>query len=199
MTKQEFLAQLRTKLSALPQDDIEERVIFYSEMIDDRMEEGLSEEEAVAAIAFTEEIPNQAIGDALPSKTISNTSKPKRQLSALTILLIVIGSPIWFSLGIAAASVVFSVYVAIWSVIISLWAVFVSAACCALAGVLSGIGLACNGQMLPGIATIGAGIACSGLAIFIFYGCSASTKGILLLTKKFALWVKSLFIRKEVA
>ena len=49
MGKQEFLAQLRKGLQGLPQEDIEERLTFYSEMIDDRMEEGLSEEEAVSA------------------------------------------------------------------------------------------------------------------------------------------------------
>lgn len=41
MSKQEFLAELRKALSGLPQGDIEDRLTFYSEMIDDRMEEGL--------------------------------------------------------------------------------------------------------------------------------------------------------------
>ena len=50
MTKREFLAQLRKGLSGLPQDDIEERLTFYGEMIEDRKEEGLSEEEAVSAV-----------------------------------------------------------------------------------------------------------------------------------------------------
>ena len=39
MNKQEFLAELRKRLSGLPQADIEERIVFYSEMIDDRTEE----------------------------------------------------------------------------------------------------------------------------------------------------------------
>ena len=50
MNKQEFLKNLRVSLSNLPQEEIEERIIFYSEMIDDRIEEGLSEEEAKAMI-----------------------------------------------------------------------------------------------------------------------------------------------------
>ena len=44
MRKQEFIAVLRKKLSALPRRDAEERIAFYSEMIDDRIEEGLLEE-----------------------------------------------------------------------------------------------------------------------------------------------------------
>lgn len=42
MTKQDFLTRLRKGLSGLPQDDIEERLKFYGEMLEDRMEEGLS-------------------------------------------------------------------------------------------------------------------------------------------------------------
>ena len=56
MNKQEFLDRLRKGLSGLPQAEREERLLFYSEMIDDRMEEGLTEEEAVAALGSLEEI-----------------------------------------------------------------------------------------------------------------------------------------------
>ena len=37
MRKQEFLAQLRKALSGLPQDEIEERLTFYGEMIDEKI------------------------------------------------------------------------------------------------------------------------------------------------------------------
>jgi uncharacterized membrane protein len=50
MTKQEFIDALRHKMAGLPKDDIEDRVAFYTEMIDDRVEDGLSEEQAVAEI-----------------------------------------------------------------------------------------------------------------------------------------------------
>ena len=45
MTKLDFIFQLQKKLTGLPQEDIDERMLFYSEMIDDRMDEGLTEEE----------------------------------------------------------------------------------------------------------------------------------------------------------
>ena len=50
MTKAEFLSVFKKKLSALPRKEREEGLSFYTEMIDDRMEEGLSEEEAVAEV-----------------------------------------------------------------------------------------------------------------------------------------------------
>ena len=65
MNKQEFLSALRNTLSALPQKDIEERITFYGEMIDDRMEEGINEEDAVAEIGTVDEIKTQ-IGAEIP-------------------------------------------------------------------------------------------------------------------------------------
>ena len=45
MKKQTFLDMLKKRLSGLPKQEIAERLTFYNEMIDDRMEEGMSEEE----------------------------------------------------------------------------------------------------------------------------------------------------------
>ena len=56
MNKTEFLERLGERLSGLPQEDIDERLGFYGEMIDDRMEENLSEEEAVAQIGSMDDI-----------------------------------------------------------------------------------------------------------------------------------------------
>ena len=44
MTKAEFLGRLRDSLNGLSPADINTSMEFYSEIIDDRMEEGLSEE-----------------------------------------------------------------------------------------------------------------------------------------------------------
>ena len=45
MKKEEFLTELRSKLNGLSKKEIDERINFYSEMIDDRISEGKSEEE----------------------------------------------------------------------------------------------------------------------------------------------------------
>ena len=197
MLKQEFLAQLRSGLAGLPQDDISERLTFYSEMIDDRMEEGLSEAEAVAAIGSVDEIVAQIVADTPFSKIAKERIKPKRQLNALEIVLLALGCPIWLSLGIAAIAVIISLYVSLWSVIISLWAVFASLAVCSLAGIAACVIFITGGNLYTGLAMLAAGIALGGLAIFMFYGCRATTKGILHLTKKFAFGIKNCFIKKE--
>jgi len=199
MSKQEFLARLRKGLLGLPQDDIEERLTFYSEMIDDRMEEGLSEEDAVSAIGNVDEIVAQVIADIPLAKIAKERIKPKRRLKAWEAVLLALGSPIWLSLGVAAFAVILSLYVSLWAVIISLWAVFASLAACSVAGVAAGIGFAVGGNALSGIAMVGAGIACAGLAVFAFFACKAVTKGAVVLTKKTAIWIKNCFIKKEVS
>ena len=78
MRKQEFLAALRKGLSRLPQDDLEERLTFYSEMLADRMEEGVSEEEAISAIGNVEDIVRQAVADIPFAKIAKERMKPKR-------------------------------------------------------------------------------------------------------------------------
>lgn len=199
MSKQEFLSQLRKGLSGLPKKDIEERLTFYSEMIDDRMEEGLSESEAVNAIGTVDAIISQISADTSLTKPVKDKSGSPRTLTPLEIVLIILGSPIWLSLGIAAFAVIFSLYISLWAVIISLWAVFASFAACFVGGVAAGIVTVCSGNTLSGTTMLAAGIVFAGLSVFIFYGCKAATKGSLILTKKIAVWIKSCFTKKEVA
>ena len=70
MTKHDFLELLEEKLSGLPEKELAERLPFYGEMIDDRMEEGLSEEEAVAAIGNVEDIVSQVLEDTPINKLV---------------------------------------------------------------------------------------------------------------------------------
>lgn len=199
MSKQEFLAQLRKGLSGLPQDDIEERLMFYSEMIEDQMEEGLSEEEAVSAVGSVDEIVTQVVAETPLAKIAKERIKSKRRLSTGEIVLLVLGSPIWLSLGIAAFAVILSLYISLWAAIFSLWAVFVSFAACSIGSVMACVNLTVGGNGASGLAMLAAGIVCAGLTIFMFYGCKAATKGTLILTKKMAIWIKNCFIKKEVA
>ena len=197
MNKQEFLEQLRKGLSGLPKDDISERLTFYGEMIDDRMEDGVPEETAVREIGTVDELVSQSIADIPLGKLVKETITPKKKLKAWEIVLLALGSPIWLSLLIAVLAVILSVYVVLWSAIVALWAVFTAVAACGLAGIAAGVYFAVGGNVLTGIAVIGAGIACAGLSVFLFFGCMAATKGILKLTKKLSVFIKNGFVKKE--
>ncbi|MBQ7565830.1 MAG: DUF1700 domain-containing protein [Oscillospiraceae bacterium] len=195
MNKQEFLDRLRQALSGLPQEDIDERLSFYGEMIDDRVEDGLTEQEATAEIGSAEDVAAQIVADTPLTKIVRERVRPKRRLRVWEIVLLALGSPIWLSLLIAAFAVGLSVYVVIWAVIVSLWAVDVSLIVSALGGVTVGVLQLSRGE--PGLALVGAGIVLAGLSIFLFFGCKAATRGAAILTKKLAKGIKALFLRKE--
>ena len=118
MDKNAFLDELREKLSGLPEEDIEERVAFYREMIDDRIEDGVPEEEAVEGVGTVDSVVEQIMSEIPLSKLVREKVKPKRSLKAWEIVLLVLGSTVWIPLLVAAAAVVFAVYIVIWAVVI---------------------------------------------------------------------------------
>lgn len=196
MTKTEFVLELASKLSLLPWEEIEDRISFYVEMIDDRMEEGVSEEEAVAAIGSVDEIASQIIAEIPLAKLVKEKIKPKKRLRAWEIVLIVVGSPLWLPLLIALLAVILAVYISLWAVVISLWAVFASLVGGMLGGIISGAILAAGGNAAAGIAMIGAGILLAGIAVFAFFGCKVATKGTVKLAGKMIVSVKRGFMKK---
>lgn len=196
MTKQEFLSALQDGLRGLPLSDIDERVSFYAELIADSVEEGVSEEEAVAAIGSVEEIAAQIVADTPLTRLVSVKIQSNRRLSPLEIVLLVLGSPVWLSLLIAIVAVALSLCVVIWSVVVSLWSVFAGLAASAFGCLVGGIVFLCTGHTFSGLATIAAVLVCAGLSIFALYGCKAVTKGAVLLTKKMGLAIKKACMRK---
>ena len=185
MDKRTFLKQLQKGISSLPREDVVERLNFYSEMIDDYVEEGLSEEEAVERIGSVNEI----ISAISPADS-------KRQ-HPWKIAAIALGSPIWISLLISVLAIFVSVYASVWSVIISLWCAFGALAISSFAGILSGIALTVSGYNTTGIAMVGAALVCGGLSVFVFYGSMATTKGALWLTKKITRTIRNHARKKE--
>ena len=198
MNKAEFLDKFERSLQGLPDDAIADRVEFFSEMIDDLIEEGYSEEDAVAGIGeVVEDIANEMLADIPITKLIKERVKPKKRLKWWELTLIIVGFPLWFSVLAALVAVVIAVFASLWSVVISLWSVFASFAGCALGGFVLGVASIGSNEVLAGIANIGLGVASAGLAIFAFYGCKAVTKGMAWLTKKMLLGIKWSFIKKE--
>lgn len=199
MNKAEFLANLQKELHGLPQEDIKERLSFYSEMIDDRVEEGMTEENAVAQIGSVEDVVSQIMSEIPLSRLVKEKMKPKRAFRAWEIILLILGSPIWLSILIAVIAVVLSVYIAVWAAVVSLYAVTFALAVCVFAGLIGAVFYIINGNMAGAGCYCGAGIVCAGLAILLFFGCIWITKGVLKLTNKALMSIKSWFVKKEAA
>lgn len=197
MHKQEFLTALQDGLHGLPKKDLEERLSFYGEMIDDRIEEGLSEEEAVAAIGPVDGVINEILADIPLTKLVKEKIKPKRALKAWEIVLIVLGFPLWFPLTIVAFVLLLVFYLVLWVLVLCLWVVELALWACALASVVGGIAYIAYGYVGFGIALIGAGIFLAGVSVFLFFACKAATVGTAKLAKAIVRSIKRLFVGKE--
>ena len=199
MTTTEFILKLNDKLSVLPEEEIQDRLSFYLEMISDLIEDGLTEEQAIAKIGAPDKVAEEIISEIPLAKLVKEKIKraPKKRMSGWAITLIAVGSPIWLSLIVCAFAVLVSLYASLWSVIASLWACFGAIAGASLSAILAGTMFAVFDNAYFGIATIGAGVFLSGLSILAFFGCRIATKGAFLLTKFILRSIKKCFIKKE--
>lgn len=199
MNREAFLAGLRQQLAGLPREELEERLAFYGEMLDDRLEDGLTEEEATASLGTPEEVAAQVLAEIPMSMILREKVRPKRGMKAWEIVLLILGSPIWISLLIAAFAAGFSLYVVLWAVVISLWIVALSLAASAL-GCLMGAAVFLF-RFGPGEAGLafGAFLVCAGLAVLMTAACTAATRGTARLTRNIWSGIKSRLARKEEA
>ena len=196
MNKTEFIFELGKRLEGLPKEDIIEKLSFYSEMIDDRIEDGASEEEAIADLGSPEKVAEEIIADYPLGKIVKEKVRSQRKLKSWEIVLICVGFPVWLPLLAVALAVTITLYAVIWSLVAVAWAVFATFAGCTIAGVVGGAIIASTSHFVSGAVLLAAGLVCGGLAIFTFFGCTAATTGIAKLTKKIAIGIKRMFIRK---
>ncbi|MBO5088928.1 MAG: DUF1700 domain-containing protein [Lachnospiraceae bacterium] len=196
MNKSEFLAALRERLNGVPEEDINKSLDFYEEMIDDRVEDGMSEEEAVEALGSMEEIINQILSEVSLPKLVKEKVRPKQTLKAWEVVLLVLGAPVWVPIVLALCSVVLSCYLVVWVMIISLYALDLSVAFSGLAMVVTAFVALVQGQFAVFGMMFGCGLMAVGLSILLFFGFNLVTKGILWLSKKILIGIKGLFIKK---
>lgn len=196
MNKIEFISKLKLKLSNLPSEEVEDRINFYVEMIEDRIEEGLSEEQAIQSLGSIDDIAEQIVKDIPLLKAFKGKIKRNRAFKRWELALLIIGSPIWFSLIIALFSVALSLYVTLWAVVISLWAVFVACIASSVYLVVLGV-ISLFKSVALGFAYIGLGVIFAGFIILLYYACKPVTKWAGLVVKKLIFKGKKRLINKE--
>lgn len=197
MNKSEFLAALKQKLCGLPEEEIESSVEYYSEMIDDRIGEGMSEEEAVAAVGSVDEATSCILKEVPLAKLVRDRVMPKRKLSGWEIALIITGSPIWLTLLLAFLVVILAVYLVLWAFIVTMYALDLTLGICLPVGIMGLFEMIGRGYAASGMFVFGAGLFCSGLAILLTMLTVKLTKGLLLASRNAVLQAKKCLLGKE--
>ena len=198
MTKLEFLRRLEACLSQMPEGERSRQIEYYDEMIEDRIEDGMSEEEAVESLGDPVAVAEEILQDMSLPKLVGTRVRPKGGWSALSIVFLVLGFPLWFPLLIAFLAVGFAIYISAWAVMVSLFAAVFAIGVSGIA-LLIGMIITVPQTFIVGVATLGSALFCTGLSIVSFFGMLALGKVVIRVTAAAARGVKSWFIRKEVA
>ena len=197
MNKIEFLNKLNSKLANFPEQEVNDRISFYIEMIDDYIEEGLTESEAVEKLGSIDEIASSIAGDIPLVKIAKKNLKSKRKLSGLEITLLIVGFPIWFSLLATGFAVGISLYVSILAVVIIFWACLLSFVVSSFASLLLFLVYLCVGNVPLSLMSLGCSLVLFGLSILFILLCKYLTIWVIKLTNKMLKSFKNLFIKKE--
>ena len=196
MDKYDFLLALEARLAGLPEADRQASLDFYSEMLDDLVEGGMTEAEAVASLGSPDAIAEEILLE-MPLPKLVKAKMKKRRLSGLEITLLAVGFPIWLPISIALLAVVFAIYISLWAVVVSLYAANVAMAACAPTGIAAAVVLFASGKPTAALLFLGAGLALAGLSILWFLLCNLTAKGMWKLGRLTLRGIKACFIRKK--
>ena len=196
MTKADFLQLLERALSQLSDEERRANLEYYSELLDDMMEEGMSETEATAKLGSPNQIARHILQEMPLSKLVSTRMKPRSGWTPLAIVLAVVGSPVWVPLLLAGAAVVLALFVSIWALGFAAVAVVIALAVAVVAAPIIAIRAAV--LTLPvGLMLLGAGLVLLGLCVLGGLMAVELCKLLWQLTVWLAHKIKGLFIRKE--
>ena len=192
MTKSDFINALDKKMAAFLPEDRERTLEYYAEMIDDRIDDGMSEEDAVASLGSVDRIYGETVADLPLRSVIKRRLTPSRRMKAWEYILLffgflVIGLPLIASLFAIAVSLL----VSLWAVVISLYAVPIALLGGGVIGVVAFFPTLFAGATVKSLFLLGSGMFSLGLiypftwlAIIFSKFAVFATKGMLIGIKK---------------
>lgn len=184
MKKLEFINELGAQLQSMPQEEIRPLLDYYMEIVADRVEDGMTEEEAVASLGPIPELAEKILAEQpqpepkpIPAPTLESVPPKKHRWSGSAIALAIVLSPLWL----AVLCVLIGVEITVW---VTLGALVVSAGSMILAGIAGSIL-----SLIPMFNPV------SGFARIFVCGCCLLCAGIGALLLPLSIWLIRLLAR----
>ena len=191
MNRAKFLRSLERALRAYPRDSVQKTLDYYDEMISDRMEDGLSEEQAVNALGSIEDIVHS-----LPQ---AETPVPAgRRRKGWSTALIVLGFPLWLPLLIAFFALLLSGLIVLLAAIVCLFALELALAAAAVWAAAAGLYQLLKLNWAQALCLFGGALSCAGLSCLLFAPVMRSARALCRLLQRICAWVRHIFTRKAV-
>lgn len=197
MNKKDFIGALTDRLGEIPQAELERSVEYYSEMIDDRIEDGMSEEEAVAQIGSVDDAVSEVLSGISLPKLIKNKASRHKSSSAAQTVLAVLTFPIWFPIMLTAIILFITFFILIITLVIALSTIPFSFGISALAALIGFVVLLFTARGPSASLLLGGGLVCLGIFLLVCPAFTVTVKAIFRICKRFVLWIKSLFIGRK--
>ncbi len=196
MNKHEFMEELKTKLSHMPYSEVERILSFYEESISDRIESGMSEEEAVSDMGDINSIESDIEGE-FTIPVINKVSGSKNKV--LWIILIILASPFWLTIASLIFALIITVVALAGSMLLMAFSVELVFATAGLAGILQGIFNMFHIGVPQGLALMAMGIASLGLLLVSIFPLITFTKFSFRVMLRMFKWIGSFFRKKDKA
>jgi len=192
MMKHEFLRELLKSLSSLPQIERDKAYAFYAEIIDDSMEDGMSEEDAVAKLGGMEDIVDHIVAEIPISVLLKSRWSIKNAAGSRSFLIL--GFPLWFPVLITVLCVPLVLFIVLWAVDLVLWAVCAAIAAAALGSVIGLFSIPGVGEKLM---SLGGALVCGGLTVPLVLAAFEGTRQFAYLTNRLWIKIKNSLLKKR--
>lgn len=192
MNKTEFTRILKTKISHLPRAERKKILQYYNEMISERMEDGMTEAEAIEALGDIDELV--AAYAPAPAQL---TQRKSPRLRAWHIVMLAVGSPLWISIVAALFCIMLASYIVIWALVVAFYAIFAALAVSGFACIMSSF-IALFSQGFPAFAALmGAGCLLMGFALLWLVPCNLFAKAAGKMSGKLPKFIFGFFFKRR--
>ncbi|MCR5250216.1 MAG: DUF1700 domain-containing protein [Lachnospiraceae bacterium] len=197
MNKEEYLAEIGCRLSGLPQEEIDNRLAYYGEMIDTRVGAGIREADAIQEIGTVDQVVELTMSELHLSSLIAQKGRSMMSDKGGKILLFLLLFPIWFPLLIGFGAAALAIVIGVWSVIFSLYVAVFALGVGSLACIVLAVLYFVKGNAPGGGLMLGAGMIVSGVMLLLLQINKLIVKGVLALTRLAGRGIKGIFVGKK--
>ena len=162
MTKAEYLERLRACLGQMPPEEKEKQLAYYEELLDDMLEDGLAEQEATAQLGAPETVAAELMAEMPMAALVKSRVRAGGRPSALTVVLLVLGAPLWLPLLLAACTVLLSLLITLWALGLGIG---VTVPAVGLGAIALGVGTLLSRAALPLLMALGAIVGGAGVLL----------------------------------
>ena len=201
MSKNDFLDGLKKILNNAGVPNPDGMIEYYDEMICDRMEDGMTEEEAVGSLPDPDKIVEDAMLEMpihkLASSKVKRTHEEAKKSGhgALWVLLLILGFPLWFPILLTAVILVFTFLLVLFIILGTFYIVNVAFGLSGIAAVIASFSIFLGFITFPSFFVgLGGGLLLLALCLALWKPLLLLTKGACNLVKGMFLGIKKMFI-----